>query len=64
VLSYEFWQHHFAGDPKVLGRSIFVDTFSGPVVAVLNPGFDLSGRGLLRFSLNTPGRALPLSARA
>ena len=45
VLSYEFWQHHFAGDPKVLGRSIFVDTFSGPVIAVLNPGFDLFGSG-------------------
>jgi putative ABC transport system permease protein len=45
VLSYEFWQHHFAGDPQVLGRSIFVDTFSGPVIAVLNPGFDLFGSG-------------------
>jgi predicted permease len=45
VLSYEFWQHHFAGDPTVLGRSIFVDTFSGPVIAVLNPGFDLFGSG-------------------
>jgi putative ABC transport system permease protein len=45
VVSYEFWQHHFAGDPKVLGRSIFVDTFSGPVLAVLNPGFDLFGSG-------------------
>lgn len=45
VLSYEFWQHHFAGDPSVVGRSIFVDTFSGPVIAVLNPGFDLFGSG-------------------
>jgi putative ABC transport system permease protein len=45
VLSFEFWQHHFGGDPKVLGRSIFVDTFSGPIVAVLNPGFDLFGSG-------------------
>jgi predicted permease len=45
ALSYEFWQHHFAGDPKILGRSIFVDTFSGPVLAVLNPGFNLFGAG-------------------
>ena len=45
AISYEFWQHHFAGDPKVLGRSIFVDTFSGTVIAVLNPGFDLFGSG-------------------
>ena len=48
ALSYEFWQHHFAGDPKVLGRSIFVDTVSGPVLAVLNPGFDLFGTGASR----------------
>jgi hypothetical protein len=45
ALSYEFWQRHFAGDPKVLGRSIFVDTWSGTVVAVMNPGFDLFGTG-------------------
>ncbi len=45
ALSYEFWQRHFAGDPKILGRSVFVDTFSGPVIAVLNPGFDLFGSG-------------------
>ncbi len=45
VLSYEFWQRHFAGDPKILGRDVFVDTFSGPVIAVLNPGFNLFGSG-------------------
>jgi putative ABC transport system permease protein len=45
VLGYEFWQHHFAGDPKIIGRSIFVDTFSGPVIAVLKPGFNLFGSG-------------------
>ena len=45
VLSYEFWQRHFAGDPKILGRNVFVDTFSGPVIAVLNPGFNLFGAG-------------------
>jgi len=43
LISYEFWKRHFGGDPKVLGQSIFVDTFSGPVVAVLEPGFDLFG---------------------
>src|ERR1700730_322212 len=45
ALSYEFWQRHFAGDPNVLGRSVFVDTFSGSVIAVLNPGFNLFGSG-------------------
>jgi predicted permease len=43
VLSYEFWQRHFAGDPKVLGRRFFVDNNAAVVVAVLPRGFDLFG---------------------
>src|SRR5579872_1198797 len=46
LISYEFWKRHFGGDPKVVGQSIFVDTFSGPVLAVLEPGFDLFGTGV------------------
>ena len=46
AISYEFWQHHFGGDPNVLGRSIFVDTASTTVIAVLNPGFNLFGTGV------------------
>jgi putative ABC transport system permease protein len=45
LISYEFWKRHFGGDPKVLGQTIFVDTGSGPIVAVLGPGFDLFGTG-------------------
>jgi putative ABC transport system permease protein len=45
AISYEFWQSHFAGDPKILGRPIFVDTWSATIGAVLNPGFDLFGGG-------------------
>ena len=45
ALSYEFWQRHFAGDPKILGRPVFVDTWSSTVIAVFNPGFDLFGSG-------------------
>jgi putative ABC transport system permease protein len=45
ALSYEFWQRHFGSDPKILGRSIFVDTWPSHVIAVLNPGFDLFGTG-------------------
>jgi putative ABC transport system permease protein len=44
-ISYEFWQHHFAGDPHVLGRMIFVDTGSGPIMVVLAPHFDLLETG-------------------
>jgi predicted permease len=43
LISYEFWKRHYGGDPNVLGKSIFVDTFSGPIGAVLEPGFDLFG---------------------
>jgi predicted permease len=46
AISYEFWQHHFGGDPNVIGRGIFVDTASTTVVAVLNPGFNLFGTGV------------------
>jgi predicted permease len=45
AISHEFWQSHFAGDPNILGRSIYVDTWSATVGAVLNPGFDLFGTG-------------------
>jgi putative ABC transport system permease protein len=45
LISYEFWKRHFGGDPKTLGQTIFVDTGAGPIVAVLEPGFDLFGTG-------------------
>ena len=44
-ISYEFWQRHFAGDPHVLGRTIFVDTGSAPIMVVLAPHFDLLETG-------------------
>ena len=45
LISYEFWKRHFGGDPHVLGQKMFVDTFSAPIVGVLEPGFDLFGWG-------------------
>ena len=53
ALSYEFWQRHFTGDPKVLGRSIFVDTWSSTVIAVVNPGFNFFESDPPRFSNST-----------
>jgi putative ABC transport system permease protein len=41
ALSYEFWQRRFGSNPKVLGQTIFVDTYSGPIIAVMDPGFNL-----------------------
>jgi predicted permease len=46
LISYEFWKRHFGGNPKALGQTIFVDTGSGPIAAVLRPGFDLFGTGV------------------
>ncbi len=46
LISYEFWQRHFGGNPKILGQRIFVDTWSSTIVGVLEPGFDLFGTGV------------------
>jgi predicted permease len=46
LISYEFWQRHFNGNPNILGQQIFVDTWSSTIIAVLEPGFDLFGTGV------------------
>jgi len=43
AVSFEFWQRHFGGDPKIVGRSFFVDNARATAVAVLPRGFDLFG---------------------
>jgi len=45
LISFEFWKRHFGGDPNIVGKAIFVDTFAGTIVGVLEPGFDLLGTG-------------------
>ena len=45
LISFEFWKRHFGGNPNTVGQAIFVDTFSGTIVGVLQPGFDLLGTG-------------------
>ncbi len=37
VLGYGFWQHHFAGDPGVLGKSLVLDTKRYTIVGVAEP---------------------------
>src|SRR6266566_4093945 len=39
VLSYGFWQAHYAGDPAVLGRTIQLDTHLFQIVGVTPPSF-------------------------
>jgi predicted permease len=46
LISYEFWQRHFGGNPRILGQRIFVDTWSSTIIGVLQPGFDLFGTGV------------------
>jgi hypothetical protein len=62
LISYEFWKHHFGGNPKVLGQPIFVDTWSATVVAVLEPGFNLFGPGLQKFMKSTDCQGPPSPA--
>jgi putative ABC transport system permease protein len=39
LLSYQLWQSHLGGDPRVLGRSIKLDDRSFTIVGVLPPTF-------------------------
>ena len=42
ILSYEYWQRRFGGDPSVLGRDLpGTATGSAQIVGVLAPGFEL-----------------------
>lgn len=40
VLSYSFWDTHFAKDPKVIGKKVLVNNFAMTIVGVAQPGFD------------------------
>jgi len=40
VLSYGYWQTHYAGDPNVIGRSITVNGAAAYITGVLPQGFD------------------------
>jgi putative ABC transport system permease protein len=42
ILSYDYWQRRFAGDPDVIGRFLTVDTFGRRdyiIAGVMQPGF-------------------------
>jgi hypothetical protein len=43
VISYEYWQSHFGGDPSVLGQTIGGLGRPLPIVGVLPPGFEIPG---------------------
>jgi predicted permease len=39
VLSYHYWQSHFAADPNIIGRQVKINGHPFTVVAVARPGF-------------------------
>ncbi|HEX7121904.1 MAG TPA: ABC transporter permease, partial [Gemmatimonadaceae bacterium] len=51
ILSHEFWQRQFGGDPDIVGRSIQVGNQTAQIVGVLEPGVELlwfDGAGIER----------------
>src|ERR1044071_5272861 len=40
VLSYNFWDTHFAKDPKILGKKVLVNNVPMTILGVTQPGFD------------------------
>jgi predicted permease len=40
VLSYSFWDTHFAKDPKVLGKKVLINNVPMTIIGVAQPGFD------------------------
>jgi predicted permease len=54
MISYAYWQSHFGGDPRALGRTIRVLGRTLPVAGVLPPGFRFPNKTDLWFLPNTP----------
>jgi len=48
VLSYQFWQRYFLGDPHVLGRTIRLDRVLYQVVGVMPPRFTWAASDVFR----------------
>lgn len=52
MISYAFWQSHFGGDPRVLGRTMRLYSNVLPIVGVLPPGFGFPNKTVLWFPDN------------
>ncbi len=53
ILSHAFWQHHFAGDRNVVGRSLVLNGEPAEIVGVMPPSFDFA-------SVFAPGKSVEL----
>jgi predicted permease len=61
VLSYSFWKRRFGGDPKVLGHTIYLNTYPFEIVGVSSPSILGMERGVdeqLCVSILPQGREL------
>lgn len=54
ILSYGFWQEHFGGDARVVGRDLRVNGRPYTIVGVLPDGFDFLGEREIRFYVPIP----------
>jgi putative ABC transport system permease protein len=65
LISYEFWQRRFAGDPNAVGQILTMDTFGRrdyTIVGVLPPGFRFPNQSEVWLAAGWNG--LPLDRRA
>src|SRR5438105_1722257 len=46
ILSYALWQRRYAGDPKIIGKTIRLENLAHTVVGVMSPEFQYPTRGV------------------
>src|SRR5438067_6420380 len=64
LISYTFWQNHFAGSAGAIGQSLNLDGKTYTLLGVMPPGFDLPGAAEIWLPLQTNIENLPLTERA
>ena len=64
LISYAFWQSHFAGSAAVIGHPINLEGRTYTIVGVMPPGFDLPGAAEIWVPLQVQIESLPLTERA
>lgn len=63
LISYAFWQKHFAGSAGAIGQSLNLDGRSYSIVGVMPPGFDLPGAAEIWTPFQVNIDSLPLAER-
>jgi putative ABC transport system permease protein len=58
ILSYGLWQEHFAGDPKMLGRTILLNSKKYTIVGVMPPNFRFPFQTQMWIPLDMDGKSL------